>query len=606
MSISTIPRQTVKLLAANEVGHNDLDTICNCRGQRYFQKAQCDDVSPFQVSLTEIGDELVPDGTFSSKIASGAATAGSGNPLIDAGGDFLDDGVDQQMLITDDTDSTPSDWAYADGTITSTDIDLTGNSVASGNTYSIYRWKRKSGVWTGTNHFVISGGVLSKVGKTASAAVFDEMELIVDRLYKIQITLANVDKDAPVVVIRVKLGGATVAVLTPFDGTYTFYFFLDAKVNNEIEIEGGAAVAFDVTNISVKAVSTMGLVARNIDTLVRTFEEFDGSSVNYLGISTDGDGFGIENTGFAQVNWDWSNLESGGQCQNGCYEICTVDLSQSWNFVENGFFVGNTDWTAGIQWSFDVGTAIGNAGVIPSTEASRRLRQALTTVLTGGKKYTITLDVSNFVSGSIEVRLDSLVIGTLSSDGAKTLAIDLTGETDKSTLDFILSDTDGKMDIDNVFITEDNDSKDIGVCSEPFDLRTSHMCTTLLRWSNVTNSHGFNYEDFSFSHSLRVRGKIVNFRGEKPDKDTEFNSNGNIDISYARTLELDTLAVEEQPRYIHRALNIMIDHESLSIDGDSYISRDEEYEPVWRRSSLLAPINIGVLIKNQLLETNNC
>lgn len=627
MSVIPIPNQPVKMLGANETSHNDLSKHCNCLGQKFYQKVECGDTSSVQVTLGEAtGLELLSDGEFDSPIVSGTTDGTNSSNIVDSGADFVDDGVRNDMIATNDTDNT---YSYVNSGVlpgvTATELGitvLTGGFV-SGEDYKVWRWRRKTGAgfgaaWTATQYIRIDDGLLKKVGETNDVAVFDEFDLEPEVYYKVQFTIQNLSKTDIAAGVKIFIGG-TEAIFVGADGDYTFYYYAETPTSNEVVIQGVDA-EWEMTNISIKKMTKLTIAARNEATGELDFIDEDAEDIEYNPIEVDEDGYSVENDPVAKASFDWSNLEEGYACPTGCYQLCLLDLPTN-NIITNGEFNGDDGWTKVVvvtdPWTIDDG----DLTVDGSGDTSANLHRLFNTLqddLSTSKKYKMVFTVSNWVGGGLFVFLVNnnttiqVFDGSSNADGEQEIEIDMTVEAFNETTVYLqATGTDwvnGASDftLDNIRIYQAAETVSILNCSEPFLLSSEHPCTQLLTWTNENDAFGMKYGTFSIVHSLRIDSKQWQPIYEKIDKSIDTDSIGTIESIYSRTRKKHKLTLVEIPEYLHDAIAIGLEHDQFFIDGDRYVSEEEEYTPVWRKSSLLAPVDIEVIESGQLLEKRRC
>jgi hypothetical protein len=129
-------------------------------------------------------------------------------------------------------------------------------------------------------------------------------------------------------------------------------------------------------------------------------------------------------------------------------------------------------------------------------------------------------------------------------------------------------------------------------------------CTQLLSWSNNENAYDHVYEGTSFQHEMRVRSKLWMPKYPKDKKEVFTFSNGARKILTSRTKKEDVLTIEEMPEYLHDSLSVGVEHDNFYVDGVKYINEETGYEPTWRKSSLLAPVEIELVKDEQNLQNS--
>ena len=123
-----------------------------------------------------------------------------------------------------------------------------------------------------------------------------------------------------------------------------------------------AAASIELDNIKVNNLA-VGIGIKDTSTDLLVVEQADNESVSYSNFS--------ENV---QVDFDWSNLISGYDCDEGCYEICVYDMSDLVvEHIQNGLFASDA-----IGWNniFPV-QIVYNAGVIFAEKSFAKLCKVL-------------------------------------------------------------------------------------------------------------------------------------------------------------------------------------------------------------------------------------
>lgn len=131
-------------------------------------------------------------------------------------------------------------------------------------------------------------------------------------------------------------------------------------------------------------------------------------------------------------------------------------------------------------------------------------------------------------------------------------------------------------------------------------------CSILISWTNDENAGGFNYSDLDFTQNLRVQGKLRDVFGKSIQRDVFRFSDGSKQILYAERDQEQQLIIREMPAYLHRALMLGIDYDHFKLNGAEYIVDQEDYNPKWRNSSNLAPVELTVTPKNEGFINQNC
>lgn len=512
--ITTIDNSPVKFLGSGEVTHNELGALCNCRGQTFEQRVQCDDSSNFQVGLTELnGIEQVLNGGFT--------TADDWT----FGNNWFQDGFDNEA------DHVPSGGAS----------DLTQDVVGVVGCY--YKL-----VFTVLNY--VAGTVTPKFGTNVLAS-----------------QSAN--------------------------GTFTLYGFFEG--NETLTFSADDPFDGSITNVSVKEMSQVGFGIRNNITNQYLFIDVDNANVIY---------FEDE----AQVNFDWVELAIGYICPDVCIQICLFDIAAEKfgpELILNGGFDVDADWTKN-AWLI-----VGGRAVLTDDPASSITQSPTIEV---GVTYRTKYEVVTFAGIAVVVVI-AVGGGTGTGRAAEGIFVEnvLTIATSGVAI-FGAAPFPGEIAVDNVSVKKIIDIE-AGIidgsiqpvtCSENYHLKNTWDCTILLEWTNNDNAFGFNYTDFVFNQALRISGKLRNTTSEKINKTPFTNSRGEKKIIFSQVFRVEDLIIDEMPEYLHRSLDIGVEHDTFTIDNVAYVNEEDEYAPNWRRSSLLASVIVSVKEKVQFLENNNC
>ncbi len=141
--------------------------------------------------------------------------------------------------------------------------------------------------------------------------------------------------------------------------------------------------------------------------------------------------------------------------------------------------------------------------------------------------------------------------------------------------------------------------------SDPFKIKTTHVCSIQLTWTNNEDAYGFEFSVLGFTPSLRVSGKKWHPNYSK-EKEIFKDSIGNRTLLRSDTSKVEILLINELPEHVHDAIAIGVEHDTFSIDAVEYVVEDNNYQPKWRKSSQLAPVEIEVIKANQNLINENC
>lgn len=145
----------------------------------------------------------------------------------------------------------------------------------------------------------------------------------------------------------------------------------------------------------------------------------------------------------------------------------------------------------------------------------------------------------------------------------------------------------------------------INLESECFKMGTFD-CTQVLSWSSNENSYGYTYEGTNFQHEVRLQSKLWQPGYKKEKKEVFTDSAGTRKILTSRTKKEEILTIGEIPTYLHDAISVGVEHDNFYVDGVKYINEETDYDPDWRKSSLLAPVELKVVKDSQNLQNSYC
>lgn len=122
-------------------------------------------------------------------------------------------------------------------------------------------------------------------------------------------------------------------------------------------------------------------------------------------------------------------------------------------------------------------------------------------------------------------------------------------------------------------------SPDIDVFrSDCLDIKTTHECTNLIRYTNERDYGGLVYADQSPEVEFYLRVPSVFYHERCPEEDKSLELSNSVIINTAGTIKSQRrLDVFPVPDYFHRKLQMAIRHQTVEIDNLLWI-REEAYE----------------------------
>ena len=221
------------------------------------------------------------------------------------------------------------------------------------------------------------------------------------------------------------------------------------------------------------------------------------------------------------------------------------------------------------------------------------------TILTIGKEYRAQIELKNTAGGGMDYSIMLLQsVHTANMPNANGVWID----TGKSTNGNYQVPVFRNVSLTNIYVRE----LTFIASSEPFILDTQWRCTHLLSWTNNNDAFGFNYSGLTFIQYVRLKAKLWKSSYDKTEKVVFTDSQGNKIMLHSKAFKKYIFSLEEIPEYLHDAISLAVDHQTLTIDGVLYSNAEESYEPNWRNSAMLAPAEIEVYETPQQLENSLC
>lgn len=432
-------------------------------------------------------------------------------------------------------------------------------------------------------------------------SVANEIDLKQDRQYKVVFTVTNYVGGGSGT-FRFQGFAPKDIVFTGNVAALTTYIDMDNIPSGGFHFFGsGGGTAFDITNVSIKEMSSIAIQYKDLNGNI-VFANATNSDITY-----------DYTVGKAQVLINWNRVSD----VNNCYQICIIDkAAPDVNLLINGDFSvpAGAGWQFTGSWSFPAGVADHSLGVgaVPSI-----LEQAVQLNISGNEKYTVTFDVVLYSSGIIDVFVATIggdmFIGTASAVGSFSFDFDFI---QGFNIVFSTIENVGAFQIDNIVLKKQDAFKPPVFETECFKLEDSTACncsSTLMTWTNDENAFGFDYENFTFVQKMRFCAKLYQPHYTKDDKDTYRDSAGNRKLLYSSTTKIERLKITPLPEYMHDALSIGIEHDTVKIgttlspdDTVDYVNDEDNYEPDWNNQSLLAPITLEMIRDDQNLVNSNC
>jgi len=613
----------------------------------FCQLVDSTDSTPFQATLT--ASESVLFNGF--KVKASGTTDGTAADLDDSTATFRDDGIRQYWTVKNTTDNT---YHQITNATSNREIELLIGTLASGKDYSITDWLFSNATWDESTTYVTA---------SANAVIRRYYSLLPYRYYKVTVVIATYTAGE----LDVQLGNNVIGTIDSA-GVHTFYGKMDTSDGRICILTGDGSCNMVIAGVNAYEVSTVGVAIVQDGVVVDS--SIDGEYVTYSGLTAqiDYDWSNLNDGCYSVLVWDLVdfyadlisdgqfNFEQGVSTGTNTSIVNTNIIDASATFEDDGVQDGTNAWDSITALNTSTGTGI--VKVTGRTNQTTLVTETQSPIWTGQNYYisywftiqgsaTITpgnlafsgsgitdiitpiniaptqlscfvdFTVDNYAGGTVRVLvLDSsfnaeVFTPIVTADGNYSTQIGAFGSLNNIAyigFSYVGSAGGDGMDVSDVrsyFATNNTGASFLnGDSSECIKVGT-HDCTLQLTATNDENAFGINYEDFSMTHSLRLDARL---RAPRYPLDAEVYkfSNGDRRLLTGERDKFEQLEIKEVPEYIHNMVSIMLVHDTFQIDGTTYVKGEGDYEPVWRRTSQLAPCIYEVQKGTQNNENPSC
>lgn len=131
-------------------------------------------------------------------------------------------------------------------------------------------------------------------------------------------------------------------------------------------------------------------------------------------------------------------------------------------------------------------------------------------------------------------------------------------------------------------IMKSTGSPDIEVAkSDGLDIRTSHSETVLITYSNHRNFAGLYYSSVSPDQEFYIRIPAVFIKERFPQEGEDMQLSSNRVIALNSQMKVQRrLSTGKMPFYMHRKMVLILQHQTLYIDGQYWVKGSEVYEQI--------------------------
>lgn len=257
------------------------------------------------------------------------------------------------------------------------------------------------------------------------------------------------------------------------------------------------------------------------------------------------------------------------------YPEPTVDALASWNNLSTG-----SNWTTGATPTITLSPA-------PASVLSSKILGAAFAGLMGETysfDYDVTLTDPSSNTGSLLINLYDGSFNILASHaiynftpGNLTGTALLTPSANTAYVGIRLITLDGgtEVTVDVNSVTFNSSGDTVIKKSDCLDVKESHDCTKLIEYSNESDFDGIVYSDISPRPVFYLRIPAILFEEDNPQEQEDLVlSNGVIVTLRQEIQEKRLLETGYMPNYMHKKLQKVLMHESITIDGEGWKRRD--------------------------------
>lgn len=164
--------------------------------------------------------------------------------------------------------------------------------------------------------------------------------------------------------------------------------------------------------------------------------------------------------------------------------------------------------------------------------------------------------------------------------------------------------------VDVAEVVENPDTLTPVLQSQYYYLATTQTNTLQLSWTNnerlsVGGGDVINYTDLPFTQYYRVRAELGEMTVENENTTYQYNDGTRL-TAYNRAIVTRTLKIDNIPEGEHIAVAIGLKHDTFKINGDRAFNADDGYEPRYRRTTDLAPVDVEIYLQTDQYENRSC
>jgi len=236
---------------------------------------------------------------------------------------------------------------------------------------------------------------------------------------------------------------------------------------------------------------------------------------------------------------------------------------------------GGTAWTTGATPSIN----------IPGLDITDELSTSAVAAGSGAGNYSFEYDISaTVISVGMYMFVKCYKVGSTigshtefitSTSQSGTILINCSDEPDEVTIKFFHDGPGATV----VTVNDFEPSAAVEVYkSDCLDIKVSHNESLLINYSNHNNFAGIEYPDITPDPSFNIRIPAIFFIDRYPQEGEDFTLSNNTVLALNSQVKLQRqLSTDRMPKYMHKKMVLVLQHQFLYIDGEYWIKGQEEY-----------------------------
>lgn len=380
----------------------------------------------------------------------------------------------------------------------------------------------------------------------------------------------------------VSIGGTTVYTIDSTDvvGAIFLQHYVSDMTNNELRFTSSDDVSIAITSTILTWRDTPNVAIKDVNgDYTRTNNATITAPNETTVLLAD-----LKNVGQVDLTWPTIAL--------GTYQLSSfntaVDANLGTEKIAEPQFSSSTGWGLGANWAIALNTATFSG---PGGGGSSELKTSNSIGLSAFATYLVqvTFSTAPTGTGNVVIDLEGIIADTIDvttiTAGQQFSYLTTIGAIVTSDFTITADNTVTNLDItlaSVIAIIGDDATEDLS--TEPYQLETTWVCSQLLAWTDANNVLDHNFEQFSFTHKMRVIGKFETPTYVEDENKQLLDSNSRWQSTFVSSYKevpfklFPGAPLLGAPDYIYSALNDGFHHGNFAIDGVNHQKLAENLE----------------------------